>query len=189
MLRSNLSTRPFYNERLVSLAIALAALAGLALTAFNVTQIASLTRQRSVYARQIENDRNEAARIRTAAAAIQKSVDQRTLLVLKASTVEANGLIDQRTFSWTGFFELVETTLPFDVRLVAVSPRVEKGQFLITMVVIGRKLEDVQRFTDALQETGAFYDVGPSVQNLNEDGTLTATIQAGYLSRARKGRP
>jgi hypothetical protein len=57
------------------------------------------------------------------------------------------------------------------------------------MVVICRKLEDVQRFTDALQETGAFYDVGPSVQNLNEDGTLTATIQAGYLSRARKGRP
>jgi hypothetical protein len=36
VLRGNLSTRPFYNERLVTLGLALAAVAALALTAFNV---------------------------------------------------------------------------------------------------------------------------------------------------------
>ena len=57
-------------------------------------------------------------------------------------------LIDQRTFSWTVFFGLIEKTLPLDVRLVAVSPSVEKGVFKVTMIVVAktrRRSLDVRR--------------------------------------------
>ena len=193
MLRSNLSTRPFYNERLASLAILLAILVALALTAFNVTRIVALTQQRSVFAAEIGRDQNEAARIRNAALAVQKSIDQQTMRTLVTQTREANGLIDARTFSWTAFFENIEKTLPLDARLVGVSPRVEKGQFLIAMAVIARTPDDLKAFTDALQGTGAFYDVGVATSQRNDDGTISARIEAGYLAPRTvaigKGRP
>jgi hypothetical protein len=189
MLKSNLSTRPFYNDRLVSLAILAGLVAGLALTAFNVTQILSLTEERSVYTQQIERDRAEAARIRTAADAVQGSVDQQQLRMLAGSTREANGLIDQRTFSWTGFFETVEQTLPLDARLIAVAPRVERGNILIAVVVVAKSVGDLQAFTEALQNTGEFYDVLVAADQLNDDGTHTATIQTGYLPARAMASP
>ena len=45
MLRGNLSTRPFYNERLVHLALALAALIVLVVTVLNVVTLVRLSRQ------------------------------------------------------------------------------------------------------------------------------------------------
>lgn len=44
MLRGNLSTRPFYNERLVTLGLLLAAVVAVALSIFNVSQVLSLPR-------------------------------------------------------------------------------------------------------------------------------------------------
>jgi hypothetical protein len=184
MLRGNLSTRPFYNDRLVSLGILVAIVLTLALTAFNVTQIMSLTEQRSAYTTQIEHDRQEADRYRSSAAAIGKSIDQKQLTTLVASTREANRLIDQRTFSWTAFFDGVEKTLPLDARLVAVAPRVEKGAIQIVMIVVVKSVDDLEAFTKALENSGMFYDIGPREQTLNDDGTLTSRIQGGYLPPA-----
>ncbi len=45
MLRANLSTRPFYNERAVHILIAAAALVVLALTAVNVFRVVTFSRQ------------------------------------------------------------------------------------------------------------------------------------------------
>ena len=42
MLRTNLSTRPFYNERIVQIVLGAAALLILGLTAFNVVELRSL---------------------------------------------------------------------------------------------------------------------------------------------------
>ena len=46
-----------------------------------------------------------------------------------------------------------------DARLIAVSPRVEKGEFQIAMVVVARRRARCKDFTEKLQATGAFYDV------------------------------
>ena len=50
MLRSNLSTRPFYNERLVNLVMVLALVAGAALAVFSVTRLSTLWSQRATLA-------------------------------------------------------------------------------------------------------------------------------------------
>ena len=47
MLKGNLSTRPFYNERLVSLAFGLIAVLAFFLTVFNAGQLISLSRERA----------------------------------------------------------------------------------------------------------------------------------------------
>lgn len=181
MLRGNLSTRPFYNERLVTLGLLLAAVVAVALSIFNVSQVLSLSRARAEHKAVQTRDEGEALRVRNEAVALQTSVDSATLKTLAVATREANTLIDQRTFSWTIFFGFIEKTLPLDVRLMSVAPRIERGDFRIVMIVNARRLADVETFIDALIGTGAFYDVTPTEQQRNDDGTFTATMVTGYV--------
>ena len=127
MLKGNLATRPFYNERLVTLFVALVGVVGLALAAYNVTRIVDLSGQRSALRSRIAHDNSEAARIDAETQAIQKSINIEQLNGLAASTGEANALIDQRTFSWTAFFTIISKTLPLDARLIAVAPKQDSG--------------------------------------------------------------
>ena len=103
----------------------------------------ALSRQRAAHKASEARDRADARRVRDAAAGLAKTVDPSRLRYLSAATREANYLIDQRTFSWTAFFGHVEKTLPLDARLIAVSPRVEKGEFQIAMVVVARRRSEV----------------------------------------------
>jgi hypothetical protein len=180
MLRGNLSTRPFYNERLISLAVGAIALAALALMVFNVSQIYALSKRRSELTSRISRDETETRKIQDETSALKRTVDVGTLRTLAGSTSEANALIDQRAFSWTVFFGLIEKKLPLDARLVAVSPKVDKGVFTVTMIVVAKTPGDVQAFDDSLQSDGTFYDVLPSAFQQNDDGTLTATVVSLY---------
>lgn len=180
MLRGNLSTRPFYNERFVTIAMVLIALGALALAAFNVSELVGLSKRRSDLTSKIARDAGEARRIQGETESLRRTVDATTLKSLAGSTREANDLIDQRTFSWTVFFGLIEKKLPLDVRLVAVSPKLEKGVFTVTMIVVAKSASDLSTFDDALQEDGTFYDVLPSAFQQNDDGTLSATIVSAY---------
>ena len=199
MLRGNLSSRPFFNDRLVTLALVAIAAVALALAAFDARELMTLSTQRSELVATISRDEAQADRIRSAATATQKTVDQRTLQVLAAETREANALIDQRTFSWTTFFGLLEKTLPMDVHLIAVAPKIDKGQIKVTMVVVARRAQELQAFVQALWDTNAFYDVSPHAQQRNDDNTINATIESYYYppnapaakppKTAGKGRP
>jgi hypothetical protein len=181
MLTGNLATRPFYNERLVGLALLAVGLLTAAITFFNARELVGLTRERAALGGRIAENQSTAARIDADAAALQQSVDRATLVALAASAREANDLVAQRTFSWTAFFGLIERTLPFDVRLVAVSPRTERGIFRIQMSVIARDLDDVDEFTTALLGTTAFRDVVPLDQRAIDDGTYGALLEALYV--------
>ena len=182
MLGGNLSSRPFYNERLVSAALVLVAVLALALTAFNGVRLYHLSKRRSDLNGRIARDAAQAQQIERGAVALQRTVDRQTLTQLAGATEEANILIDERTFSWTTFFGLIEKTLPIDLHLIAVAPRIEKGDIKVTMGVIGRKADDVEAFLDALQDTGAFYDVYSKTTERNEDdGTYRADVVAFYL--------
>jgi hypothetical protein len=189
MLRGNLSTRPFYNERIVGAVLAAAAVLVIAFTIFNGWRLWSLSTRRQALAAQIDRSRTEAGRQRAEAAAIQQAVDRAALAKLADAAREANDLIDRRTFSWTTFFALIEKTLPLDVRLVTVAPRVEKGTFVVAMTVVARDLGDVSQFIESLQATGAFYDLVPADQQLRDDGTYAAVIDAKYVpAQAGGGR-
>jgi len=192
MLRGNLATRPFYNERLVFLGMMLGLIAVLSLTAFNATQILSLSSQRAAFKADQGRDDTEAAVVNAATQGVQKSVDQVRLTALARQTREANELIDQRTFSWTVFFDHIEKTLPINARLISVAPRVNRGEFEITMAVNARGAEELEDFIDQLLATGVFYDTSAVVTNYNDDSTFTSQILTRYylaptLAKATRG--
>jgi len=196
LLRGNLATRPFYNERLVSLGLVLGFVGVLALTAFNITEVLSRSRERAAVKQEQERDDRDAAAVLAATASVQKSVDRVRLTGLARQTREANSLIDERTFSWTVFFGYIEQTMPLDARLISVAPRIERGEFLIAMSVNARRSADLEDFIDQLWATGVFYDVAVTSSQRNDDGTFTGAILSRYYlapkpasaTRAVRGR-
>jgi hypothetical protein len=186
MLKSNLSTRPFYNERLVNLLLVLAAIAGLALAVFNATRLLELGQERSARVATQDKARAEAAALRSAADREHRSVDRNTLMMLAAATGEANALIDERTFSWTEFFGLIEKTLPLDVRLLGVAPRAERDALRIDMRINSKRADDLEAFMDALNSTGSFYDLIATDQTSVDDGTISATFSGKYFAPVLK---
>jgi Tfp pilus assembly protein PilN len=181
MLQSNLSTRPFYNERVLLVVLALAAAAVLVLTAFNVDRLVDLSRQSTELGRRTAADQQAAGDLLRRAEAIRAGIDRDELERVRAAAREANDLIDRRTFSWTEFFNLIETTLPPDVMLTAVRPQIHEGAVSVSMTVVGRSTADLDAFMEQLEKTGAFSDVLPRQEEVTEQGLHRAILNGRYL--------
>jgi Tfp pilus assembly protein PilN len=180
VLRTNLSTRPFYNERAVHWALALALVAILALTAFNVTCVLALSQQQSVLATAAEHDEAQARALQSDAASLRASIDQKALEHVVKAAEEANDIIDARTFSWTELLNHIERTLPVGVMLTSVSPHVDKGRVNIQLVVLGRSVEAVDDFIDKMEATRAFSEMSPTNERINEQNLYEVTIVGLY---------
>lgn len=181
MIRVNLATRPFYNERLVSFLLGATGVIALAVALFAVQQVVALSARRTELRAGITADDAAAATADREAVALQHAIDARALKGLAFSTQQANALIDERTFSWTTFFGLIEQTLPDDVRVTAVAPSFDKSGVVVVMTVVARRPEDLAVFIEHLHGTGAFYDVLPRQEDPEDDGTRKTVLEARYL--------
>jgi hypothetical protein len=189
VLRANLSTRPFYNERAVHILIGVAGIVVLAVTALNVFRIVTLSRQNTELSARVNNDRAEAEQLSRMAADIRRRIDKDELQLVVAEATEANTLIDQRTFSWTAFFNRIESTLPPDVMLSSVRPTVKDGVTRVAMVVLGRRAEDVDEFMEKLEATGAFDEVVPSQQDRTDAGLYRVVVDSMYTGSVDEEPP
>jgi hypothetical protein len=181
----NLSTRPFYNERLVRVVLGLVMLLVLGLTAFNVVQVMRLTSQDAEVRIQADADEAEATRLRSEARVIRQTINRDQLAAVQTAAREANQLIDRRAFSWTDLFNRFEATLPGDVRIASVTPQLDQqGRMLVAVSVISRRVEELDGFIEALEKTGAFQEVLSRQEEAQEDGTLKSVIQGYYRPSA-----
>jgi hypothetical protein len=182
MLRGNLATRPFYNQRLVTLLLLLVAVGVAALTLFNVREFMALSAKRGELKTRIDQDRAEADRIAGENARLRQTVDYAALRRLSGDTAEANTLIDERTFSWTTFFTIVQDAIPYDVRLISVTPKIEKTRIQIRLVAFAKSQADLYEFIARLQRTKKFRDSLITSQQIQDDGvSVIAEMQGDYL--------
>jgi len=182
MLRTNLATRPFYNERAVQFMLGIAVVLVAVVTAFNIVELARLTEsQRTLGAHAVEAE-GEAARLRSEAATIRAQINPKELEVVANAAREANTIIDQRAFSWSELFDQLEHTLPDDVRITAVDPALSpQGEFVVNIAVQARRSEDLDAFIEALEKTGSFRNVITPAEETNEQGLLVAVIRGVYV--------
>lgn len=187
MLRTNLSTRPFYNVRAVHAALAAAAILILLFTLFNVVQVVRLgLSQRTLGASAAEAER-EAARLRAEAVKIRAQINPEELEVVASAAREANRIIDQRAFSWTELFAQFEATLPPDVRITAVQPRLEReDNFVVAIAVEARRAEDLDAFVEALESAGTFHNVLAITEQTNDEGLIESIVQGTYVPPPRE---
>jgi hypothetical protein len=182
MLRTNLSTRPFYNIRAVQAVLGACVAIVILFTMFNVISLVRLAAsQRSLGARAVQAQ-NDATKLRTDAARVRSQVDAKELEVVSGAAREAKSIIEMRSFSWTDLLAQFEKTLPENVRITAVQPRVEKdGRFVIGMRVEARQIGDLEKFLDDLEMTGAFHNVLTTDEQATDDGLLEAVIEGLYV--------
>lgn len=182
MLRANLSTRPFYNVRATQIALGAAGVILLGAMLFNAVQIVRLgMSQRSLGARAAEAE-GEAARLRTEAERIFTQIDPRELQVVANAAREANQIIDQRAFSWTELFGRFEATLPPDVRISAVQPRLEgAGNFIVAIRVEAQRAEDLDAFVESLEADAGFHNALAVQAQTSASGLIEAVVEGTYV--------
>jgi Fimbrial assembly protein (PilN) len=192
MIRTNLATRPFYNERLVHIWLALITVLTIAATIGNVARVRQYSRSDTRLASQAARDEARAATLRADAARLRATVDPRQVESASLEAHQANDLIDRRTFSWTELFNRFETTLPDEVRITSVRPKVDRiAGTQLSISLIAKSTDDVAQFIENLEATGAFKDIrGTTDERYDEQGLLEATMDARYLpapSRVAEG--
>lgn len=184
MIRTNLSTRPFYNARAVHALLGLFAVVVVALTAYNAVQLVRLgNSQRTLGAKAAAAER-ETTRLRAEAVQTLARVDKKELAIVDKAAREANAIIDQRTFSWTDLFSHFEATLPADVRITSVAPT--PAEQIVAIGVEARSVEDLDEFIEGLEMTGAFRDVLAINEVTMENGLIEAIIRATYQQPDRR---
>jgi len=187
MLRTNLSTRPFYNERLVYVLVGLLGVLVVAFTAYNVQQVASLSARQAEASARASTDEQQARVLRQQAATARASLREEELQQVAARAQEANALIDRRVFSWSELFNHLERTLPADVMLIAVRPQIDADVVKVAMVVMGRTIADIDGFIAQLEATGAFKDMLSTQEQVEDDGSFRATVEGRYVPASTPG--
>jgi type IV pilus assembly protein PilN len=190
VIRTNLATRPFYNERAVHVWLLIAALVVAAATAWNVTTGLRYRRGDSELARQADADEARTQQLRQQVTRLRGSVDPRQIDAASTAARQANELIDRRTFSWTELLNRLETTLPPEAHIVAVRPKVDRANgIVLTLYVVARDVDDVNQFMENLEETGAFKDPRPTTERFNEEGLFESILETNYIPESAKPAP
>jgi type IV pilus assembly protein PilN len=185
VIRTNLSTRPFYNERVIHLWLAVIAAVTIAATVFNVTRVIRYSRSDTRLATAASRDEARAADLREQAARLRATVDPKQVERASQEARVANDLIDRRTFSWTELLNRFEKTLPDDVRITAVRPSIDRRLgTMLTINVVARSTDDVAQFMENLEATGAFASLRASEDHPNEHGEIEATLATAYRPAA-----
>ncbi len=188
MIRTNLSTRPFYNERAVHFVLLALAIVVAGATIFNISRVIRYSRSDTELATQATRDEGRAADLHQQAVRLRASVDPRQIDFASSDAREANDLIDRRTFSWTELFNRMETTLPDEVHITAVRPHIDRERgIILTINVLARSVDDMNLFIENLESTGAFGQVRVGEEHPNEQGLFESVLEAPYLPEA--GRP
>ena len=182
MPRTNLATRPFYNDRAVHLALAAVGLAVVAVLLSGGLRLVELSRTHRALTMQAEAAEREAAAVSAQAARHERAVPADGPEASNAAAEEVKRLIAARLFSWTAFFNVIERTLPSGVMLTAVRPDADERGTSIDLAVIGRTVADVEEFIRRLEETGRFRDVLARQGERNEDGTYRAQLRGRLVA-------
>jgi Tfp pilus assembly protein PilN len=186
VIRTNLATRPFYNERRVTLWLAAFAVVVLLVSAMNAIWILDYSRTDTELKDAAAADEARAADLRAEARRLRASVDATRMALTTSEVGLANGLIDRRTFSWTELFNRFEATLPVNVRLTAVAPRVENDRRVaLTLNVSARAVSDIDEFMENLEQTGVFADMISREERRTEEDVIEASIEGLYMPPAR----
>ncbi len=182
MIRTNLSTRPFYNEAAVRLWLTLIAFMVAAATVFNVQRLIHYSRSDTELAAAASRDEQRAVELRADGKRLRATVNASKVEAVSIDARTANELIDRRTFSWTELFNRFEATLPADVRITSLRHNASRDRGnVLTISVLARNVDDVNQFMENLGQTGVFSNLLAPEERMNADtGLLEVVLETVY---------
>jgi hypothetical protein len=185
----NFARRPFRDERPFWLFGGLALLIGLGFFVANLQLVFGYGRQVADVRREIEGlERRESEAVRTAEAA-RTAIGRFQVSTLAAESRELNRIVQERRFSWLELLGRLERTLPGEVRLARLAPKVdEDGSVAIALSLVGRGPQSIVRTIDALTKDPLFSEVEILSETTQEEGVpegRSFEVRAIYRPAAR----
>jgi Tfp pilus assembly protein PilN len=181
----NLARRPFRNERLPTIVLALGCVV-----------LAIATVRHALLARDLlpGRSRDVMSQVVSLDAEIRALRDEEAQLGQLDASPEAlkewavvQGLVDRRAFSWTGLFASLEKALPPGVRLVSIAPTTREGRLELALVAVGRQGADALDLLRALQAHADFEHAFLNGWTERQDGVdISCTVR--YAPKASAGR-
>jgi Tfp pilus assembly protein PilN len=181
----NLARRPFRNERLPTLVLAVSCAALAVATVRHVLVARDLLPGR---ARDVES---QVVALEKEAAALRAESSE--LLRLEASPESLKewatiaGLVDRRAFSWTGLLAALEGALPPGVRLASISPQTRAGRTELSLTAVGRRTEDALALLQSLQAHEGFEGAFLNGWTEGRDG-IDISCTVGYAPKGNSLR-
>jgi len=187
MFRTNLATRPFYNERAIHVGLGCIACAALLVIATSSVRLSALFREQAAMAAVAESNERKADEIVNETVTLQRGTATTELDLLADASREANQLIDQRAFSWTEFLNRIESTLPNDLMLTSLRPDVADRVVGVQIGIVSQSVGAIDQFIERLEGTGAFADVLSREEEITDVGHYRAILYARYVPSAVPG--
>ena len=181
MLRINLATRPFYNERPIYLCLGLLVLLGFSFIINGGLEIVKMSRLRTVFDNRMAENDHERAELSRRSVELNLAIDSTLFESLDNATGEATSLVERRLFSWTELFDRLEVLIPENVRLTEVRPEIVDGVVSVSLGVVGRSRDDIREFVEALQRAEAFSMVLNRQVELTGESMYRGLIEGLYL--------
>jgi len=150
----NLASRPFRNERLPTLLLAIGCVLLLGLSVRHAVAARDLLPARTAgvdgelvaLEDEVARLRSEAAELRTRSASTEALQEWAVL----------RDLVDRRAFSWSALLGHLEPVVPANIRLVSIAPAAARGRLEVSVSAIGRSVQDGLDFLEALQQSPHF---------------------------------
>ena len=187
MLQINLSTRPFYNERIVKIIFIVLLIVGLSFSAFNLTNFVNLSSIESSLSAEARKAEKNAAWLRAGTLDAQGAIDAEELEVVIQASREATELASRRSFSWSALLSLIERSLPGTARLKSLRSRIEEDAFVVTFVVEARAVSGVASFIKSLEDTGNFKNTSPIEETYLDQNLVETVMESVYTPSNRNG--
>lgn len=182
MLRTNLATRPFYNERIVHAVLGVVAVTLVVASGVNVREVLRLTGERREFAALVAGSESRMRRATEATARHRARIDPARYAELAKVVDEANAAIALRTFSWTALINDVESSLPSGVTLMALNPLTTDAGLVVNLTVTSDAVKSVEDLMSRLEATGRFTGVLSTAEQLEDQGAYRATVRATYTA-------
>jgi hypothetical protein len=167
----NFSSRPFRDERPLWLFGGLALAISLGFFAANVRLYLGYGRQVADVRGEIDGlERREREAISSAEEA-RAAIGRFQVSTLAAESRELNRIVQERRFSWLDLLGRLERTLPGDVRLARLAPKVsEDGSVALSLSLVGRGSQSVVRTIDSLARDPLFSEIEILSETTQEEG-------------------
>ena len=183
MLKINLATRPFYNERAVHVVLVLLGTGALVLMGLAGGTIFDLSKNHADITRAAEASEALVGTVTQETRSLEENVSEVELEALRLSAAEANRLIDQRVFSWTELFNVIERNLPNRVMLTGLRPTGNADNVSLAIGVIGERVADIEEFIEQLEASGSVRNVLARQEQRTEDGMYSAQLTGEFRGR------
>jgi hypothetical protein len=185
----NFARRPFRDERPIWFFAGLALAVGIGFFAANLRLFFGYGRQVSDVRQEIDSlERRERVALASAEQA-RTAIGRFQVSTLAAESRELNRIVLERRFSWLDLLGRLEKTLPGEVRLARLAPKVdEDGSVALALSLVGRGSQSIVQTIEALSKDPLFSEVEILSETTQEEGVpegRSFEVRAVYRPAAR----